>query len=172
MVTTTFPAAVRTLLGLTLLMSACTPQPPPSAAAEVSRHVRNRFWVREDGVVARAETPPHAGIGQSTAYRYFDDVPDAHLVFRKRALHPGAAIGMHVLTHDEVYYVLSGRGELIVDDTAVEVGPGTAAFMHAGADVGLRQLGEADLVIIVAYPPVDVSAVGLEENSGVPSSGS
>ena len=62
---------------------------------------------------------------------------------------------MHVLTHDEVYYVVSGRGELSVDDRRSEVGPDTAVFMHEGADVGIRQLGDEDLVIIVAYPPRD-----------------
>jgi mannose-6-phosphate isomerase-like protein (cupin superfamily) len=122
-------------------------------AAESSRHVRNRFWVRHDSEVARVETPPHDGRGQSTAYRYFDDVPDQRVIFRKRTLHKGAAIGMHVLQHDEVYYVVSGRGVLTVDDTQREVGPDTAIFMHEGADVGLEQRGDEDLVVIVSYPP-------------------
>lgn len=76
-------------------------------------------------------------------------------MFRKRTLHPGASIGMHVLVHDEVYYVVSGRGELAVDDSKVQVGPNTAIFMHEGADVGIRQLGDEDLVIIISYPPAE-----------------
>ncbi len=124
-----------------------------ATAAESTRHVRNRFFVRTDAQSAHVETPPHDGKGQSTAYRYFDDVKDARVIFRKRALHKGASIGMHVLAHDEVYYVVSGRGEVTVDDTTREVGPDTAMFMHEGADVGIRQLGEADLVVIVSYPP-------------------
>jgi mannose-6-phosphate isomerase-like protein (cupin superfamily) len=75
------------------------------------------------------------------------------VIFRKRALHAGSAIGMHVLTHDEVYYVVSGRGRLRVDDRQVEVGPNTAVFMHEGADVGIWQEGDEELVLIVAYPP-------------------
>lgn len=122
-------------------------------AAEQSRHVRNRFFVKQDGEVTKVEPGPHEGTGQTTAYRYFDDVRDARVIFRKRALHKGASIGMHVLTHDEVYYIVSGRGELTVDDTKREVGPDTAIFMHEGADVGIRQIGETDLVIIVSYPP-------------------
>jgi mannose-6-phosphate isomerase-like protein (cupin superfamily) len=120
-----------------------------------SRHVRNRFFVRQDGEVRKIEPPPHGGTGMSTAYRYFDDVTDAKVVFRKRTLHRGASIGMHVLTHDEVYYVVSGRGEMAVDDSKVEVGPDTAVFMHEGADVGIRQLGDDDLVIIISYPPAE-----------------
>jgi mannose-6-phosphate isomerase-like protein (cupin superfamily) len=122
-------------------------------ALQSSRHVRNRFWLKEDSQVQRTEPGPHEGTGSTTAYRYFDEVEDAKVIFRKRALHKGASIGMHVLSHDEVYYVVSGRGELRVDDRRAEVGPGSAAFMHEGADVGIRQLGDEDLVVIVAYPP-------------------
>jgi len=138
----------------TVLLTACAPSPEPQSDA---RHVRNRFFHREDANVTREEPGPHEGTGTTTAYRYFDDVPDAKVIFRKRALHPGASIGMHVLTHDEVYYVVSGRGELKVDDTTVEVGPNSATFMHEGADVGIRQIGDEDLVLIVAYPPATVS---------------
>jgi mannose-6-phosphate isomerase-like protein (cupin superfamily) len=131
---------------------ACARTPEPQAA-EASRHVRNRFFVREDAAVAKVEPAPHDGGGNSTAYRYFDDVPDQRVIFRKRALHKGSAIGMHVLTHDEVYYVVSGRGRLRVDDRQVDVGPNTAVFMHEGADVGIWQDGDEQLVLIVAYPP-------------------
>ena len=124
-----------------------------AVAAEQSRHVRNRFFVRTDTQSQKVERPPHEGTGTSTAYRYFDDVKDARVIFRKRALHKGASIGMHVLEHDEVYYIVSGRGELTVDDTKKEVGPDTAIFMHEGADVAIRQLGNEDLVVIVSYPP-------------------
>jgi mannose-6-phosphate isomerase-like protein (cupin superfamily) len=122
-------------------------------AAEPNRHVRNRFFLRHDAEVAHVEPGPHEGAGKTTAYRYFDDVPDAGVIFRKRALHKDASIGMHVLSHDEVYYIVSGRGLLTVDDTRREVGPDTAIFMHEGADVGIKQTGEADLILIVSYPP-------------------
>jgi mannose-6-phosphate isomerase-like protein (cupin superfamily) len=103
--------------------------------------------------IIKVEAPPHNGTGRSTAYRYFDDAPDAKVIFRKRALHKGASIGMHVLKHDEVYYVVSGEGEVRVDDRRVDVKPGAAIFMYEGADVGIWQKGDDDLVIIVAYPP-------------------
>jgi mannose-6-phosphate isomerase-like protein (cupin superfamily) len=133
---------------------ACARSPEPQAEG-AARHVRNRFFVREDAAVAKVEPAPHDGGGTSTAYRYFDDVTDARVIFRKRALRKGSAIGMHVLTHDEVYYVLSGRGRLRVDDREVEVRPNTATFMHEGAQVGIWQQGDDELVVIVAYPPAD-----------------
>ena len=123
--------------------------------AKSTSYVRNRFFVRNDAEAAKPEPPPHNGAGQSTAYRYFDDVPDAKVIFRKRALHKGASIGMHVLKHDEVYYIVSGEGEVRVDDRRVEVGPGAAIFMYEGADVGIWQKGDEALVIIVAYPPAE-----------------
>ena len=151
--------ALLALLAASSLLTACNPSRESSGAqAEASRHVRNRFFHREDANVTREEPGPHEGTGTTTAYRYFDDVTDAKLIFRKRALHPGASIGMHVLGHDEVYYVVSGRGELTVDDTTISVEPGSATFMHEGADVGIRQTGDEDLVIIVAYPPAQKAA--------------
>jgi mannose-6-phosphate isomerase-like protein (cupin superfamily) len=111
------------------------------------------FVVRHDDDVIVKQPGPHEGTGETTAYRYFDDVRDPGVVFRKRALHPGASIGMHELTHDEVYYVLAGRGVLTVDETRHDLGPGSAVFMRLGTNVGLRQVGPEDLVIIIAYPP-------------------
>jgi len=143
-------------VGTCTLVIACVASVATLAvAADASRHVRNRFFVRTDAESKRVEPAPHEGTGTTTAYRYFDDVKDARVIFRKRALPKGASIGMHVLTHDEVYYVVSGRGEVTVDDTKRQVGPDTAIFMHEGADVGIRQSGEQDLVLIVSYPPAD-----------------
>ncbi|MDM5181880.1 hypothetical protein PO883_32395, partial [Massilia sp. DJPM01] len=60
--------------------------------------------VREDDV-KRDEAPPHGAIGMSTAYRISDAVPAPRAMeFRKRVLHPGAAIGVHRIEHDEVYF--------------------------------------------------------------------
>ena len=143
-------AAACALAVLAAIACARTSEPQ---AKEASRHVRNQFFVREDAAVAKVEPAPHDGGGDSTAYRYFDDVADARVIFRKRALHRGSAIGMHVLTHDEVYYVVSGRGRLRVDDRQADLGPNTAVFMHEGADVGIWQEGDEELVVIVAYPP-------------------
>ena len=47
----------------------------PRLQQTAPRHVRNRFCVREDAAVAKVEPAPHDGGGESTAYRYFDDVP-------------------------------------------------------------------------------------------------
>ena len=69
-----------------------------------------------------------------------------------RVLHRGAAIGLHVLSHDEVYYVLSGQGDVTSDAVTKRVGPGGAAYLYSGANVGIAQVGDEDLVLIISYP--------------------
>lgn len=110
--------------------------------------------VREDDV-KREEPPPHGAIGMSTAYRISDAVPSPRsMEFRKRVLHPGAAIGIHRIEHDEVYYVLSGSGDVTSDGSTQHLKPGMAAYLFKGASVGIKQVGGEPLTIIVSYPNV------------------
>jgi len=108
--------------------------------------------VVDEGAVRRDEPTPHGRIGASTAYRISDAVPGRTMEFRKRVLHPGAAIGMHPLAHDEVYYVLSGTGEVRSGTEVRRLTAGMAAYLYDGATVGIRQLGHEPLVLIVSYP--------------------
>jgi mannose-6-phosphate isomerase-like protein (cupin superfamily) len=128
---------------LAALLLAGEAAPPPARPMVVMRE--------ED--VRREEPPPHGAIGSSTAYRISDAVPPPRAMeFRRRVLHPGAAIGAHPIAHDEVYYVLSGRGEVVSDGVTAVLEPGMAAYLRKGAIVGIRQLGEEPLDLIVSYP--------------------
>jgi mannose-6-phosphate isomerase-like protein (cupin superfamily) len=103
--------------------------------------------------VVREEAPPHGAIGMSTAYRISDAVPQPKTMeFRKRVLHKGAAIGLHPIAHDEVYYVLSGEGEVTSDGVTKKLKPGMAAYLYDGAVVGIKQVGKKPLTIIISYP--------------------
>lgn len=103
--------------------------------------------------VVRQEAPPHGAIGMSTAYRISDVVPQPRTMeFRKRVLHKGAAIGLHPIAHDEVYYVLSGEGEVTSDGVSQRLRPGMAAYLYDGAVVGIRQIGKKPLSLIISYP--------------------
>jgi mannose-6-phosphate isomerase-like protein (cupin superfamily) len=108
--------------------------------------------VIDETTTVRDEPPPHGAIGMSTAYRISDGVPARTMEFRKRVLHPGAAIGEHVIAHDEVYYVLSGEGEVLSDGRSALLGPGMAAYLYTGANVGIRQRGDVPLMLIISYP--------------------
>ena len=103
--------------------------------------------------VVRQEAPPHGAIGMSTAYRISDVVPQPRTMeFRKRVLHKGAAIGLHPIAHDEVYYVLSGEGEVTSDGVSERLRPGMAAYLYEGAVVGIKQTGNKPLSLIISYP--------------------
>ncbi|OYU02766.1 MAG: cupin [Sphingomonadaceae bacterium PASS1] len=103
--------------------------------------------------VVRQEAPPHGAIGMSTAYRISDVVAQPRTMeFRKRVLHKGAAIGLHPIAHDEVYYVLSGEGEVTSDGVSQRLRPGMAAYLYDGAVVGIRQIGNKPLSLIISYP--------------------
>jgi len=131
-------------LAAALLAQGDAPPPPPPAPPMVV--------IREDDV-RREEPPPHGAIGMSTAYRISDAVPPPRAMeFRRRVLHIGAAIGAHPISHDEVYYVLSGRGEVVSDGAVALLEPGMAAYLWKGAVVGIRQLGDEPLDLIVSYP--------------------
>jgi mannose-6-phosphate isomerase-like protein (cupin superfamily) len=112
----------------------------------------------DEAEMVREEAPPHGAIGMSTAYRISDAVPNRTMEFRRRVLHVGAAIGAHVINHDEVYYVLSGEGEVVSDGVTARLRPGMAAYLYTGANVGIRQLGAEPLSLIISYPVVPAPA--------------
>ena len=109
------------------------------------------YVIEHDREVAKEEPGTHNGGGTTTGYSFFKDVPNLKLVFRKRALKPGSGIGPHEQKEDEIYYVLSGRGTMTLDGTAVEVTPGTAILTRPGSSHGLKQVGPDDLVIMINY---------------------
>jgi mannose-6-phosphate isomerase-like protein (cupin superfamily) len=108
--------------------------------------------VREEDV-KRQEPPPHGNIGMSTSYRISDAAPAPRAMeFRKRILHRDAAIGLHPISHDEVYYVLAGEGDVTSDGITQRLRPGMAAYLYKGAVVGIKQVGKKPLTIIISYP--------------------
>jgi mannose-6-phosphate isomerase-like protein (cupin superfamily) len=103
--------------------------------------VKGGFIVQRDAEIAKNEPGTHNGGGQTIGYSFFDKTPGMKFVFRKRALHPGAGVGHHEQREDEVYYVLSGKGVMTVDDTPVEMTPGTAVLTRPGSSHSLKQVG-------------------------------
>lgn len=112
---------------------------------------RRDSYVENARDIAVQQPAPHEGKGTTTAYPFFEQAEGFDIVFRQRALHPGATIGEHRNDKDEIYYVLSGRGELMLDGKRRDVGPGDAILTRDGSTHALAQRGEEDLVIIVVY---------------------
>ena len=143
-----------------LLALACALASTASAAADPAAPASALpMVVVSDSEVMVREAPPHGAIGMSTAYRISDAAPQPRqMEFRRRVLDVGAAIGAHPIGHDEVYYVTSGRGVVVSDGVEAEIGPGMAAYLYERAVVGIRQVGEEPLSIIIAYPVEPQSA--------------
>ena len=140
------------LLPLILLASGVSSHAGPDREADAG--AAPAMIVINENDVRVEEPPPHGNIGMSTAYRISDAAPERTMEFRKRVLHPGAAIGAHVISHDEVYYVLSGTGVVHSDGVEKAIGQGDAAYLYRGASVGVRQTGAEPLALIISYPIV------------------
>ena len=122
---------------------------PPRSSAQPP--AKGGYIIQHDADIAKSEPGTHNGGGRTVGYSFFDKTPGMHFVFRKRALKPGAGIGYHEQKEDEVYYVLSGKGVMTMDDKPVDVGPGTAILTRTGSSHGLKQTGNEDLVILISY---------------------
>jgi mannose-6-phosphate isomerase-like protein (cupin superfamily) len=126
------------------------------ARADVREALRDQphpSKIAREADFAREQVAPHGGTGTTTAYPFFADEPGLDFVFRKRALHPGAAIGLHQHTHDEIYYVLSGKGLYTLDGRDQDIGPGDVLLTRTGSTHATRQVGSEDLVLLIMYRP-------------------
>jgi len=108
-------------------------------------------FVETDGEIAKDEPGTHNGGGMTTGFSFFAKVPNLKLVFRKRSFHPGSGVGLHEQKEDEIYYVLSGRGQMTLDGKTVDVTPGTAVLTRTGSSHSLKQVGDDDLVVLINY---------------------
>jgi len=122
-----------------------------AAVALAQPKSRGGFIVQHDAEIAKNEPGTHDGGGRTIGYSFFDKTPGMKFVFRKRALHPGAGVGLHEQHEDEVYYVLSGKGVMTVDGTDVDMTPGTAVLTRPGSSHALKQVGPEDLVVLISY---------------------
>lgn len=105
--------------------------------------------------IARMQPGPHGGSGTTIASPFFAGQPDFGFAFRQRVLLDGASIGVHGHGKDEVYYIVSGRGELTLDGSARILTPGTAVLTRDGSSHSLRQVGSEALTVLIVYRTAD-----------------
>lgn len=101
--------------------------------------------------IAKNEPGTHNGGGSTTGYSFFSKAEGLKMTFRKRILHPGSAIGYHLQKEDEIYYIISGTGEMQMNSKTFPVKEGDAILTRPGSSHGLKQTGNSDLTIIIAY---------------------
>ncbi len=121
------------------------------AAAQAQQSKQEGYIHERDEQVAKTGAAPHNGPGRSTGYNFFEKATDFKQIFRKRVLHPGAAIGYHLQKEDEVYYILSGTGVMQMNGNEFPVKAGDAILTRPGSSHGLKQTGKDDLTLIIAY---------------------
>jgi mannose-6-phosphate isomerase-like protein (cupin superfamily) len=112
---------------------------------------QQKFIIEHEIKIARREPGTHNGGGNTIGYSFFSKANDLKLVFRKRVLKPGAAIGYHLQNEDEIYYIISGNGIMKMNDSTFTVQAGDAILTRPGSSHGLQQTGKEDLVIIINY---------------------
>ena len=109
------------------------------------------YIVQQEKKISKSESGPHDGGGKTTVAPFFEDVPDSKIGFKKRTLHPGSTIGYHLQKIDEVYYILSGTGEMTMNGNRFSVTTGDAILTRPGSSHGLKQTGNADLSLLIVY---------------------
>jgi quercetin dioxygenase-like cupin family protein len=68
---------------------------------------------------------------------------------------PGTALTAVKHETEEVAYVVAGRGELRLDDGAVEFGPDDALFIPADVWHAVVNSGDEDVVMVFGFPHPD-----------------
>ncbi|MGE5520941.1 MAG: cupin domain-containing protein [Candidatus Dadabacteria bacterium] len=109
------------------------------------------YIVEHEKQLAKEEPGTHKGTGMTTGYSFFSNVNDMKLVFRKRIMHPGSSIGYHLQETDEIYYILSGNGEMNMNGKTFPVTAGDAVLTRPGNSHGLKVTGKQDMTIIISY---------------------
>ena len=66
-------------------------------------------------------------------------------------LAPGAQLALHHHEPEETYYIVSGHGEMEIDDRTTAVGPGCAVYIPANARHALRCSGSEPLVFVFSF---------------------
>jgi quercetin dioxygenase-like cupin family protein len=77
------------------------------------------------------------------------------------SLKPGKEIEAHVDPMEEIYFVLSGSGEMRVDGEARAVKPGDAVWIPTGASHALLNDGQEECIVLVVASCPDHPTGGL-----------
>ena len=93
----------------------------------------------------------HGGKGEYFVRTLLDLVPNSVFKYvRDLTLYPDSTIGEHLHTGDEeIYFIVSGTAEMVINEKEQEVGPGSAILTQSGSYHGLRNVGSEDLRVLV-----------------------
>lgn len=66
---------------------------------------------------------------------------------------PGESTEAHRLKNAEVYYILTGAGEMRIEDETAAVRSGQAVYIPPGAVQSIRNTGDRDLIFLCIVDP-------------------
>src|SRR5688500_3341619 len=81
-----------------------------------------------------------------------DVTPTEALTCGIAELEPGGWLGLHRHAPAEIYYVLEGRGVVTLEGAEHAVSRGSAVFIPADAEHGIRNTGPEPLRFLYAFP--------------------
>jgi quercetin dioxygenase-like cupin family protein len=93
-------------------------------------------------------TDDAAWVGQFFAYGGSGADASTAIYF---AMPPGKRLGRHTDTAEETQYIISGTGELLLDEGARPVRPGDVFVLKQGTAHDLRNTGSDDLKIVAFF---------------------
>jgi mannose-6-phosphate isomerase-like protein (cupin superfamily) len=101
--------------------------------------------------IAKEQPGPHKGGGITISYPFFEGTEDFKMAFRKRILKPGSSIGYHLQETDEIYYILSGQGEMQMNGKTFPVTTGDAVLTRPGSSHGIKPATNEELTLMIVY---------------------
>ena len=115
-----------------------------------------------EGDDIRTHAGVHGGDGAIAISRLFRDRLTLPIHVQIWELEPGTSEGDHTHPTDdpadnweELYYVLSGAGEITIEGDTRPIGPDDAILVPTGVDHGMRATGSESLriLLIIGKPP-------------------
>ncbi|MDR1070706.1 MAG: cupin domain-containing protein [Gracilibacteraceae bacterium] len=116
------------------------------------------FYVSGDDKIKDVKVQLRGGEGNTTFEKFFPDdkLPKSYKVFAEMVLEPGCSVGQHGHQGEsEIYYVLSGTGEINVNGETLQAKPGDVAVCHSGSFHSAKNTSDKELRILamIVYEP-------------------
>ncbi|MEO8907181.1 MAG: cupin domain-containing protein [Microbacteriaceae bacterium] len=105
-------------------------------------------------------TPDAQWVGQFFAYGGSGSENSTVIYF---AMPEGKRLGRHTDTAEETQYIISGTGELLLDEGIKPVRAGDVFVIKQGTPHDLRNTGSGDLSIVAFFPSAQVEQHWIEE---------
>lgn len=109
-------------------------------------HIRNIYMAK------KLKETSHSGVGKLDAVRLFEkgSFNSAIHFIDYVIMPPGATIGLHQhADNEEIYFILKGKGTMLLDDQSYQVSPGDVIVNRVGGTHGLNNDSQEDIEIFI-----------------------